>query len=123
MKMKRLSTTCALATLLLVALSAPEMASAAGYGTFADCVRNSGAVMYGTSWCPLCRAQRKDFRGYANRLEYVECSIPGSRKTRSKCERLGVDSFPTWIFGDGAKREGKLSVSDIASHTGCAMPN
>jgi hypothetical protein len=99
------------------------MASAAGYGTFADCVRNSGAVMYGTSWCPLCRAQRKDFRGYANRLDYVDCSIPGSKKTRSKCKTLGVNSFPTWIFGDGAKREGKLSVADIADHTGCAMPD
>jgi hypothetical protein len=101
----------------------PGTASAAGYGTFAECVRNSGAVIYEADWCPVCRAQRKEFRGYANRLKFVDCSIPGSKKTRGKCKALGVDSFPTWIFRDGTKRSGYLKVSAIATFTGCALPD
>jgi len=78
--------------------------------------------MYGASWCPVCRTQRREFRGYANRLKYVDCSIPGSKKTRAKCKALGIHSFPTWVFGNGTKVEGHLSMTSIASHTGCKLP-
>lgn len=120
-RVKAIRAACAL--LIFIGLTLPLPALAGGYGTFAECVRNSGAVIYVTNWCPVCRAQRKDFRGYANRLKYVDCSIPGSKKTRAKCKKIGIDAFPTWIFGNGTKREGKLSVADIASHSGCPVPD
>jgi hypothetical protein len=117
----------ALAVMLLVIFTAigwPRAGAAAGYGTLAECVRNSGAVMYGTSWCPVCKAQRREFRGYANRLKTVECSVGGDRKkTRAECERLQIRSYPTWVFGDGSMAAGLLSANDLATRTGCEAPD
>jgi hypothetical protein len=108
---------------LIAGCLGPAPASGAGYGTFADCVRTSGAVFYDASWCGACRRQRKDFGGYANRLKIVSCSIPGSKKLRSTCRKLGIESFPTWIFADGKRRAGLLSIRDIGKLTGCALPD
>jgi hypothetical protein len=111
----------AIATLLLVAW--PSAARAPGYGTFADCIRDSGAVLYEATWCPVCRQQRSLFRGYANRLKTFKCDVAGSRKqTKATCNRLGIDSYPTWIFGDGSTRSGLLSAKDLATSTGCSPP-
>lgn len=115
------ATLVAAATLLLLAW--PSSARAAGYGTFADCIRNSGAVMYEATWCPVCRQQREVFRGYANRLKTFKCDVAGNRKqTKATCNRLGIDSYPTWILGDGSMRSGLHSAKDLAARTGCPMP-
>lgn len=110
------------AAILIVVL--PNTVAAAGYGTLADCVRNSGAVMYTASWCPVCKAQRQEFRGYANRLKTVECSVAGQRKqTRAVCDRMDINSYPTWVFGDGSVARGMLSANDLATRTGCDAPD
>jgi hypothetical protein len=112
-----------LAALALITLTRAGAAAAAGYGTLADCVRNSGAVMYSASWCPVCRQQRQEFRGFANRLKTMECSVGGNRKkTRAVCEKMGISGYPTWIFADGSSA-GFLSAKDLAARTGCEAPD
>lgn len=100
-------------------------AEAAGYGTLADCVRDSGAVMYETSWCPACKAQRKEFRGYITRIKTVQCDLGGKKKgkTRAECKRMDITSYPTWVFGDGSSVSGFLSAKDLAQRTGCEAPD
>jgi len=111
---------CMLLALLLAALPAP---AAAGFGSFAECIKRSGAVLYDAHWCGNCVNQRNMFRGYANRLKVVQCYAPGdSKNMRKACEAAGVSSFPTWIFADGTKRIGGLGAEDLAGHTGCALP-
>lgn len=108
----------------LAGVTRPGIAAAAGYGTFAECVRQSGAVMYTASWCPVCRAQRKQFRGYANRLKTVECSVGGKKgKTRATCDGMNIKSYPTWVFADGTSAEGLLSAKALAERTGCELPD
>ena len=108
--------------LAAAAIFAPPPASA-GYGSFAECIRASGAVFYDAHWCGQCVNQRKMFRGYANRLKVVSCYPPGdSSNIRRACESEGIKSFPTWIFGDGSRRVGAQSIEELARLTGCAAP-
>jgi hypothetical protein len=98
-------------------------AAAAGYGMFAECIRNSGAVFYDAHWCGNCVSQRELFRGYANRLKIISCYPPGdSDNIKAVCRSANVRSFPTWIFADGTRRSGMLSAADLARHTGCTPP-
>lgn len=102
---------------------APVPEARAGLGMFADCVASSGAVFYDAHWCGNCVQQRDLFRGYARRLEIVECYARGdSDNLRRVCKDAGVRSFPTWIFGDGSKRTGLQSIEQLAAKTGCAKP-
>lgn len=97
--------------------------AAAGMGMFADCIADSGAVFYDAHWCGNCAQQRSLFRGYANRLNIVECYAPDdSNNLRRSCKDAKVRSFPTWVFGDGSRRSGLLSLDDLAAETGCAKP-
>jgi hypothetical protein len=72
----------------------------------------------------VCKAQRKLFRGYGNRLKTVECSVGGKKgKTRSTCDSMNIKSYPTWVFADGASVEGLLSIEALAERTGCGLPD
>ena len=111
-------------TVVFAGIVSVGAAEAAGYGTLADCVRDSGAVMYEASWCPACKAQRKEFRGYVNRIKTVQCDVGGKKgKTRAECERMNIDSYPTWVFGDGSSESGFKSAKAIAARTGCEAPD
>jgi hypothetical protein len=109
---------------MLTMISVVGAAAGAGYGTLAECVRDSGAVLYSASWCPVCKAQRKEFRGYANRIKTVECSVGGRKgKRTAACERMNIKSYPTWVFADGSTAAGLLSARALAERTGCAAPD
>lgn len=113
----------AMAGIGLVFVLVGTQPAAAGFGLFADCIRNSGAVFYDAHWCVNCVNQRRMFRGYANRLKIVSCYPEGdSKNIRRVCEDAGVKSFPTWIFADGTRRSGGLSLEELADRTGCAKP-
>ena len=79
----------------------------------------SGAVFYGASWCPHCQQQKAMFGASANRLPYVECS-PGGRSgpAARSCLSAGVNTYPTWIFADGARVSEVLSTENLAQRVG-----
>jgi hypothetical protein len=89
---------------------------------FARCIRESGATYYGAHWCPNCARQHERFGSAADLLPYVECYEPGTRNKRQICDRAGVTSYPTWVFGDGSRRSGNLSLETLAYETGCEAP-
>jgi hypothetical protein len=43
------------------------------YDTFADCLTESGAKMYGTDWCPHCKNQKKLFGSSFDKVDYINC--------------------------------------------------
>lgn len=94
----------------------------ATYGAFAECVKRSGAVLYSASWCPHCQKQLQGFRGYANRLNWVECYPSGHDFLARRCKDKRIKSFPTWILGDGTVRAQFLQHDELAKLTGCPKP-
>ena len=73
--------------------------------------------MYGTEWCPACRAQMEAFGDAADYLDYVACDDDARA-----CEDEDIHSFPTWVFGDGSRLTGMVSFERLAGKTGCAPP-
>lgn len=90
---------------------------------FAVCLKEKGATMYGTYWCPYCKKQKEKFGRAERQLKYVECAMPGNPRSQAPvCREAGVTSYPTWTFADGSRTAGVQELSDLAEKTGCALP-
>jgi len=107
----------------LLALASAR-ADAANLTPFGRCLGQSGAVFYGASWCPHCRNQRATLGDAMDHVRYVECSDPAApEQSASACKSANVHSYPTWIFRDGSRLSGELSLSTLAAKTGCTLPS
>ncbi|OGY08784.1 MAG: hypothetical protein A2782_02240 [Candidatus Blackburnbacteria bacterium RIFCSPHIGHO2_01_FULL_43_15b] len=84
---------------------------------FAQCLKDKGATMYGAYWCSHCQNQKKLFGSSFAHVSYVECT-----QDVKKCEEQKIKGYPTWIFADGSRNEGEISLEDLASKTGCTLP-
>ncbi|MBS3121346.1 hypothetical protein J4434_00495 [Candidatus Woesearchaeota archaeon] len=85
------------------------------YDTFAKCLTEKGAVMYGTEWCKYCKAQKELFGNSFRFINYVDCE-----KQASKCIQDGIKGYPTWII-DGKIYSGKQEFFDLTFVTGCKL--
>lgn len=85
------------------------------YDTFATCLFEKGAVMYGTEWCSHCISQKKMFGKSFQLVEYVDCDKYGE-----ECLKNGVRGYPTWII-DGEKYSGEQPLQRLASLTDCEL--
>ena len=92
------------------------------YDLFAQCVNNSGAKMYGAYWCSHCKTQKESFGDSFSFINYVECSLPNNAGQNEICKEAGVDSYPTWEFGDGLRINGFVTLEKLAERTGCELP-
>jgi hypothetical protein len=92
------------------------------YDTFAQCVKENGAVFYGAFWCPHCQNQKKMFGNSAQYLPYVECSTPDGNGQLATCTDKNIESYPTWEFSDGTRETGEVSFSKLAEKTSCQLP-
>ncbi len=89
---------------------------------FATCLKEKGAKFYGAFWCPHCNNQKKMFGKSAKLLPYVECSTPDASGQTEDCNKLGIESYPTWIFADGSKLNGEIPLQQLAEKTSCQLP-
>lgn len=92
------------------------------YDQLAQCIADSGAKFYGAFWCPHCQSQKAVFGKSAKFLPYVECSSPSGSGQLQVCTDAKVEGYPTWIFKDGSKLTGEVSIPVLASTTGCVLP-
>lgn len=92
------------------------------YDDFAQCLTDNGVKMYGAYWCSHCEAQKKEFGDSFRLVDYVECSLPGGNGQTQECKDAGVQSYPTWQFGDGVFTPGVISFESLAERTGCQLP-
>lgn len=89
---------------------------------FAACLKEKGATMYGTYWCPYCQAQKELFGRSFRSAKYVECAMPGNPRAQAPvCRDAGVTGYPTWTFADGSRTAGVQELSQLAEKTGCAL--
>ncbi|MFH1802976.1 MAG: thioredoxin domain-containing protein [archaeon] len=89
---------------------------------FAQCLTDSGAVMYGSYWCGHCQNQKASFGDGWNKINFIECDPNGEGARPQLCEQKGITGYPTWIFADGERLSGELSHKVLASKTGCGAP-
>lgn len=89
---------------------------------FAQCIAKSGAKFYGAFWCPHCAAQKQLFGAAVSSLPYVECSTPDANGQTKVCINEGIKEYPTWIFADGTRESGVLTLAQLSAKTGCALP-
>jgi hypothetical protein len=103
----------------MAALASP--ASARSLATFGMCLAREGAIFYGASWCPQCRAQQKLLGSGSGYVHYVECSADGGREKTQECQDAGITGYPTWVFADGSRVPGRLSIETLAERSGCGL--
>ncbi len=96
------------------------------YDTFAQCLKDKGAVFYGAFWCPHCQAQKKLFGSSAKLLPYVECSTPDGANKTQECTDKKIESYPTWELADGTRLPTEsysgVSLETLAAKTSCELP-
>ena len=88
---------------------------------FAQCLKDKGAVFYGAFWCPHCQAQKALFGKSAKLLPYTECSLP-SKKQNDLCNEKEIKNYPTWVFPDGSREIGEVSLEKLAEKSSCPLP-
>ena len=114
-----------LGTILVVASRTAGEDTSGKYDTFATCLKNSGAVFYGASWCPHCQSQKKLFGSSAKLLNYVQCST-SPNKQEQICADKKITGYPTWELADGTRppleNSSGVSLETLSQKTGCPLP-
>ena len=90
--------------------------------TFAQCLKDKGAVFYGAFWCSHCQAQKKLFGSSAKLLPYVECSPASGQGQLQICKDNNIEGYPTWEFADKTRLNGEISLEKLAEKTSCILP-
>jgi len=103
-----------LTAILLIGCSKPTSES---LDSFASCLNENGAVMYGAYWCGHCQSQKEIFGTSFAKVNYVECT-----EDEQACNDAGITGYPTWKFADGTSLPGAQQFSTLAGKTGCKMP-
>ncbi len=102
-------------------LTGKATAEPSKYDDFAKCLASSGTKMYGAYWCPHCSNQKKLFGSSWNYVNYIECDARGQNGNPELCQREGISGYPTWIFPDGSRASGELSLRELSVRSGCAL--
>ena len=92
------------------------------YDTFAQCLKEKGALFYGAFWCPHCQEQKKAFGSSKKYLPYVECSTADGRAQKQICIDKKIEGYPTWTFADGTTLSGEIALEVLAEKTSCTLP-
>jgi len=75
--------------------------------SFAKCITEHGAVMYGASWCSHCNHQKQMFGDGVEYINFVDCDV-----YKDKCEDAGIKGYPTWVI-DGKQYLGVQPLSRL----------
>ncbi len=81
------------------------------------CLKEEGAVMYGTKTCGHCKQQMESFGTYFKNVEFVDCRA--TAEGQAACRRAKVGKFPQWNFTNGSKIVREANLDTIASQSGC----
>ncbi|MEK7539379.1 MAG: hypothetical protein AAB595_01940 [Patescibacteria group bacterium] len=92
------------------------------YDALAQCLKDKGAVFYGTFWCKYCQAQKKMFSSSQKLLPYVECSTANGQGQVQACIDKKITGYPTWEFADGSRLKGEIPLAQLAEKTSCELP-
>lgn len=127
---RRLRTFAAMAVVMLVAahlhytgtIEIPSAAEVPALRELAVHLSESGAKMYGASWCPHCQEQKAMFGAAARRLPYIECSTGGQGSPQTQeCRDANIRNYPTWVI-NGTRRVEVMTPQQLAEVTKFPWP-
>ena len=98
----------------------PKQEQPGKYDSFAQCLTEKGAAMYGAYWCNHCAAQKEMFGKSFKYINYVECDARGENAKPELCEQAGITGYPTWII-NGETYKGVQQLETLASITNCTI--
>jgi hypothetical protein len=90
------------------------------YDSFAKCLTEKGATMYGAYWCSHCQNQKAMFGDSVKYIKYVECAQGGENANPSLCSQNSITGYPTWII-NGQQYQGEQSLQTLSTLTGCSL--
>jgi hypothetical protein len=90
--------------------------------SFAQCLTDSGAKMYGAFNCPHCENQKKGFGSAVQYINYIECHPNGNNADPEACKEESITGYPTWIFENGERRTGETPLRELAFRSECDLP-
>lgn len=101
----------------------PQLASASNLksASLAQCLTSNGAKLYGAFWCSHCQAQKELFGEDAKNLPYIECANADGKGQLQICKDNNIGGYPTWVFNDGSRVPGTMSLEELALKTGCVV--
>ncbi len=106
---------------LLILAACATVQEAGKFDDFAKCLTQNGVKMYGAFWCPHCNAQKKMFGSSFQYIDYVECSLPDKSDQTAICKQDKIASYPTWMFKDGSRIEGEVTMIQLSDKSGCSL--
>lgn len=89
-----------------------------GLDKFAQCLAESGAVMYGSENCGACDYQIEMFGTSWQYMISFDCAAPEDVEV---CRESKILYTPTWQFGDGTTSVGVTSFAILSAKTGCTL--
>ncbi|MEK7133533.1 MAG: protein disulfide isomerase family protein [Patescibacteria group bacterium] len=91
--------------------------------SFAQCLKDRGAIFYGAFWCPHCQKTKAMFGKSAKLLPYIECSTPDGQGQTDECKQKNVQSYPTWVFANSTTTlTGERTLQELSEASGCPLP-
>jgi len=91
------------------------------YDSFAQCLSDKGAKMYGTALCTHCKEQKDMFGKSWAYIDYVECSSPDGYGQLDICKAANITGYPTWVFDGGIRKSGTVPMEELSEKTGCSL--
>ncbi|MEM6473053.1 MAG: peptidylprolyl isomerase, partial [Planctomycetota bacterium] len=88
---------------------------------FAKDLTTSGTVFFGAGWCPACTVQKDLFEDGGDDLPFVEVTNPDRSLNQIGAEN-NIELFPTWVFPDGSRLTGVLTLSELSEAAGVPIP-
>jgi uncharacterized membrane protein len=74
-----------------------------------------GIKKYGAFWCPHCFEQKQLFGKEAfAEINYIECAPEGKNPQTEACQKVGIQSFPTWEI-KGKLLPGVKTLKELAN--------
>lgn len=109
---------------LVFAMNSGPSYSQEDINTFAKCITEKGAVMYGAFWCPHCADVKKMFGESFRYVTYVECDPRGENEQSLLCIEKDIQNYATFEFNDNPETRlvGEPSFEELAAATGCVAP-
>jgi hypothetical protein len=90
--------------------------------SFAQCLKDHGAIFYGAWWCPHCQNTKRMFGKSARLLPYLECSTADGKTQLQICTDKNVTNYPTWEFANGERLTGERTLQELSEKSGCPLP-
>ncbi len=104
-----------------VTVTGSQVATTVDKVKFAQDLTAAGVKFYGAVWCPFCTEQKQLFEDGAEFLPFIEVTNP-DRSINQVGQQNNIDTFPTWVFPDGTREERVLTLQEISTLSGVALP-